>query len=200
MQQVELECRPQKNATFVDPHELLDRSERRALLNSLAEVGQNDFLAASAYAFCIDHMDLLCCHDPVTGQKQLDQAVMQSPFELYETMCEGPDSVGTVSRPTFNRILLKAMREYEFKVRESKTVSKCEICKFCFDFKENLTTFLSGILLHQLLKSSKREHKSKIIDLMTEQSRLRQSLSGRIPSPTGTCHEWRNSKRRLNNY
>ena len=127
--QVERECQPEKGTSFVDPHDLLLRGERRELLRSLAEIDHNDFMAASAYAFCIDHMDLLCCHDPVTGQKQLDAAVMQSTFELYQSMCGGPDSVGTVSLTTFNRILNKAMAEYEFKVRESKTVSKCEVCE-----------------------------------------------------------------------
>ena len=132
VRQVERECQPEKGAPFVDSHDLLDRSERRDLLRSLAELERNDFLTASAYAFCVDHMDLLCCHDPVTGQKQLDSAVMQSTFELYETTCGGPDSVGTVSLTTFNRILHKAMAEFDFKVRESKTVSKCEVCEFSF--------------------------------------------------------------------
>ena len=129
VQQVELECQLSKDQQFVDQRELLQRAERRALLRSLTEIGQNDFLAASAYAFCVDHMDLLCCHDPVTGQKQLDATVMQSTFELYEVMCGGPDSVGTVSKTAFERILFKAKADFEFKVRENKTVSKCETCK-----------------------------------------------------------------------
>ena len=127
--QIELECQPEKGAAFVDSQDLLAREERREMLRVLSEIERDDFLSASAYAFCVDHMDLLCCHDPVTGQKQIDAAVMQSTFELYQTMCGGKDSVGLVSKTTFNRILIKAMGEYEFKVRENKTVSKCQTCE-----------------------------------------------------------------------
>ena len=100
VEQVEHECQTSRDQAFLDRSELLDRSERRGLLKSLTGISEKDFLAASAYAFCVDHMDLLCCHDPVTGQKQLDAAVMQS-FELYKTMCGGKDSVGTVSKTSF---------------------------------------------------------------------------------------------------
>ena len=127
--QVEQECQPSQQSTFVDPRELNSREERRELLRSLQDIDRDDFLTATAFAFCVDHMELLCCHDPVTGQKQLDAAVMQSTFELYETMCGGPCSVGTVSRTTFDRVLQKAMSDHEFKVRENKTVSKCETCE-----------------------------------------------------------------------
>ena len=127
--QVESECQPLPNTSFVDPHQINSRTERRELLRSLQEIDRDDFLAATAFAFIIDHMELLCCHDPVTGQKQLDAAVMQSTFELYETMCGGPCSVGTVSRTTFDRILQRAMNDHDFKVRENKTVSKCETCE-----------------------------------------------------------------------
>ena len=129
VEQIEYECRRSRQQAFLDRSELLNRSERRGLLRSLTGIGENDFLVASAYAFCVDHMDLLCCHDPVTGQKKLDAAVMQSTFELYQAMCGGKDSVGTVSKTNFERILVQAMGDFDFKVRQNKTVSKCETCK-----------------------------------------------------------------------
>ena len=134
VEQVESECKLPQHQRFLDRSELLHRSERRGLLRSLTQIGENDFLVASAYAFCVDHMDLLCCHDPVTGQKQLDAAVMQSTFELYETMCGGKDTAGTVSKTTFERVLSRAMGDFDFKVRSNKTVSKCETCKFPFTY------------------------------------------------------------------
>ena len=198
VQQVELECQTSKDQAFLDRRDLLQRSERRALLHTLTEIGQNDFLAASAYAFCVDHMDLLCCNDPVTGQKQLDAAVMESTFELYQVMCGGKDGVGTVSKTTFERTLVRAMGDYDFKVRENKTVSKCETCKWLFFWKENYWSH-AGILLYQLLKTVKREHKPQIIELMsTHRDFIREcragyhrrralAMSGVVPSMGSIC-------------
>ena len=132
VKQIMKECQPTNFSTFVDPHEVSSRQERRNLLVELAELEKNDFAWSSAFAFCVDHMEMLCCHDPSSGQKQLDAAVMDSMYELYTVMCGGPDSVGLVSRTGFSRALASAMSTYNFKVREHKTVSKCETCKFFF--------------------------------------------------------------------
>ena len=129
VQQVMQECQPTNFDTFVDPHENSSRKERRSLLVELANLESNDFGRAAAFAFCVDHMEMLCCHDPSSGQKQLDTAVMDSMYELYTVMCGGPDSVAVVSRTSFARSLAAAMSTYNFKVRDQKTVSKCETCK-----------------------------------------------------------------------
>ena len=129
VKQIMKECQPTNFNGFVDRHEISSRQERRNLLVELADLETNDFARAAAFAFCVDHMEMLCCHDPSSGQKQLDAAVMDSMFELYSVMCGGPDSVGLVSRTGFSRALTSAMSTYNFKVRDNKTVSKCETCK-----------------------------------------------------------------------
>ena len=65
---------------------------------------------------------------PENGDKELDAAVMQSTYEVYLAQCTGLDSVMSVSKVTFDRILKEVMGEFDFKVREKKTVSKCETC------------------------------------------------------------------------
>ena len=130
VKQVEKEYQPSNFSEFVDPSELSSRAERRSMLVDLAAIGKNDFATASAFAFCVDHMSLLCCHDPENGQKQVDTAVMENLFDLYQTMCGGADSVGTVSKATFDRLLTKAVATGSFKIKARKTVSKCEVCEF----------------------------------------------------------------------
>ena len=85
-------------------------------------------------------------------------------FELYTVMCGGPDGVGLVSRTGFTRALASAMLTYNFKVRDNKTVSKCETCKFILLAMASHSTL--GVLLRQLITTSKREHKPKITELM----------------------------------
>ena len=89
--QILKECKPSNFQDFVDPHEIHSRQERRSLLVDLAELEGPNFGQAVAFAFCVDHMEMLCCHDPSSGQKQLDAAVMEQMYELYAVMCGGPD-------------------------------------------------------------------------------------------------------------
>ena len=99
------------------------------MLRNLSSMEKADFARESAKAFCIDHMAILCCHNPENGEKELDAAVMQSTYDVYVSQCEGPDCVGVVSKTTFERVLKEVMDELDFKVRDKKTVSKCEICE-----------------------------------------------------------------------
>ena len=131
----------------VDTQELLTRKERTSMLHDLAQISSCNFARDCARAFCVDHMDLLCCHNPENGDKELDAAVMQSTYEVYQAQCTGADSVTVVSKCTFDRILKEVMGEFDFKVREKKTVSKCETCEsnfVCLLFQQSLRYFASA--------------------------------------------------------
>ena len=130
MIQLQMEFQPEKGKETVDIHELLPRTERSQMLRNLSSMEKTDFARESAKAFCVDHMGILCCHNPENGDKELDAAVMQSTYEVYVNQCEGPDCVGVVSKTTFERVLKEVMEELDFKVRDKKTVSKCETCEF----------------------------------------------------------------------
>ena len=123
----ELNANPQNN--FVDQSDQLHRGERGRLLGDITRMGNNDFVMETARGFLLDHMDLLADHDPASGQKQLDSAVMQNVYDLYIQQNGGDDCVGVVSRSSFDRLLSQLLKENNFKIRDRKTVSKCEICE-----------------------------------------------------------------------
>ena len=129
MAQIMRETQPQNGAQHVDPQELFSRKERSEMLHDLAQLESCNFARDCARAFCVDHMDLLCCHNPENGDKELDTAVMQSTYEVYQAQCVGADSVSSISKCTFERILRDVIEEFDFKVRDKKTVSKCETCE-----------------------------------------------------------------------
>ena len=130
MAQIMRETRPAQNGTqHFDTQELLSRKERAEMLHDLTQISSCNFARDCARAFCGDHMDLLCCHNPENGDKEIDAAVMQSTHEVYLDQCAGADAVSTVSKCTFERILREVMEEFDFKVRDKKTVSKCETCE-----------------------------------------------------------------------
>ena len=114
---------------FVDQSEMLQRVERGRMLGDVTRLSGNDFVMESARGFLVDHMDMVADHDPASGQKQLDPAVMQNIYDLYIQQNGGDDCVGVVSRSAFDRLLSQTLKEHNFKIRDRKTVSKCEICE-----------------------------------------------------------------------